>query len=155
MKSTNTMDEDIDDNGSLKKHQINKPLYSSIAAFPQFSQSASTSSKGSKRTTGPYKELSFHGELIESQQDPPSNSQDFSHIESQDNHVRGDDTLFSSSDSSTPQETREYQARCPHNYLTGLNALLDSGVSKEIIEKATEGFQRNEDTATNKPNVRR
>ena len=155
MKTTNTTEEDIDDNGSLKKHQVDKPLFSSIAAFPQFSPGTSTCSKGSKRTSAPYRELTFHGELSASQQDPPTNSQDYSQIESQDTHLGRDDPLFSSSESSTPQETRDYQARCPQNYLTGLNALLDSGVSKEIIEKAIEGFQRNEDAAANDTNVRR
>ena len=155
MKRTNTTEEDIDDNGSLKKHQTNRPLYSKVATFTQFSPGTSTSSKGSRRNPGPYKELTFHGELTDSQQNPPIDSQDYSNIESQDTHVGGDDTLFSSPDSSNPQETRDYQARCPQEYMTGLNVLLDSGVSKEIIEQALKGFQQNAATAPHHPNVRR
>lgn len=53
-----------------------------------------------------------------------------------------DDHLLSSSETSTPE------ARCPHSCLQGIHALIDSGVSNEVIELAIEGYQRNEDAAS-------
>ena len=154
-KTTNTTGDEIADDHSLKQHQLNKPLFSSVAAFPPISPGASTSSKGSRRPTTPYKQLTFHGQLTNSQQDPILNDQGLTTANSEDNHVERQDQGCSPSENSTPESTRNFEARCPDSCLDALHTLINSGVSNMIIEAAIQSFQENEDTAKNSSNVHR
>jgi len=159
MKTTNSTNECIDDDNDLKAHQRHKPLFSNVAQITMNSPAASANSNRSRKISTPLKKLAFFGELSESQQDPPPPSQEYSNHDSSgtSSGTNGGETdhLMSSSETSTPGTQRDYYARCPTVHHTALQALLDSGVPKEIIEQAIDGFLKSVDTANKTTNVRR
>ena len=151
MKKTNTAEEYIDDDDDLKAYQRNRPLFSNVAQFTMNSPTVSANSNRSRKISTPLKNLHFFGVLSESQQDPPPESQEYSNHDSSGTNGEDHDHLFSSSETSTPGLQRDYYARCPTVHHTALQALLDSGIPKEIIEQAIDDSLKMKTSRTNGP----